>query len=302
MPKAIRHMLSGKAARCCCCGIVLSALLGAMVFGAINPAVAAPDPIFNKLGKYLKSQGFHSKDVAEWMNDPRLRFEARLMASMLSVKESQLNYAQFLSKQNLGRAKRFKKKYKHTLLKAQRRYSVSQNIVVAIILVETNLGSYQGKHLVFNTLASQACLDHGLARRRLRPYWPRRRMKYLYSSKNTKRFKKRADWARQELAALIHIAKNMHKSPFSFKGSPAGAMGIGQFVPTSLLRHGADGNNDRRVELHKAQDAIVSVAKYLKDHGWRRGLSRKKQTEVILTYNKSRPYARTVLEIAQRLN
>jgi membrane-bound lytic murein transglycosylase B len=271
------------------------------LFWWASPGLAGPDPIFNKLSNHLKTQGFQSKDVARWMGDPRLRFEARLMASMLSIKESRLNYAQFLTKKNLARAQRFKKKYKYTLLKAQKRYSVSKNVIVAIILVETNLGSYQGRHLVFNTLASQACLDHSLARRRLRPYWPKRYRKDLYSGKNTVRFKKRAAWARQELAALIHIAKNMSKSPFSFKGSPAGAMGMGQFVPTSLLRHGADGNGDRKVELHKAQDAILSVARYLKDHGWRPGLSPNKKIEVILTYNKSMPYAKTVLKIAKRL-
>jgi len=43
------------------------------------------------------------------------------------------------------------------------------------------------------------------------------------------------------------------------------------------------------------------VANYLKAHGWRPGLSKKSQIKVVLTYNNSKPYAKTVLGLAERL-
>jgi membrane-bound lytic murein transglycosylase B len=74
-----------------------------------------------------------------------------------------------------------------------------------------------------------------------------------------------------------------------------------QFVPTSVLEHAADGDHDGKVDLNTPKDAIYSVGRYLQNHGWRPGLKRREQVLVLLTYNQSRPYARTVLELARRI-
>ena len=78
-------------------------------------------------------------------------------------------------------------------------------------------------------------------------------------------------------------------------------MGYCQFMPSNALRLGVDGNGDARVDLFDHTDAIFSVGNYLQHHGWQSGMTRKQQYRVILKYNYSRPYAQTILEIADQL-
>jgi len=85
------------------------------------------------------------------------------------------------------------------------------------------------------------------------------------------------------------------------KGSYAGAIGIAQFMPTNAYKMAQDGNGDGRKNLYEHADAIASVAYYLKYHGWKPGISAKKQHRMILHYNNSDVYANTVLKIAKKL-
>ncbi|RLB95854.1 MAG: protein MltB, partial [Deltaproteobacteria bacterium] len=85
------------------------------------------------------------------------------------------------------------------------------------------------------------------------------------------------------------------------KGSYAGAMGIAQFMPSNAYALAKDGNGNGRIDLFEHADAIASIAYYLKYHGWKPGLSAKKQHRVILHYNNSTVYANTVLKVADKL-
>ena len=172
---------------------------------------------------------------------------------------------------------------------------------MAILAVETNLGSYTGRHLVFNILASQAVLDTDLGQAKLRGAWPRKKRAVFKQDKFQQRLARRAAWARDELMALGRLSLKRKVSPYTYRGSLAGAMGLCQFVPTSLERWGVDGNQDGLVELHHPHDAIFSVAVYLKAHGWLDSLSVSEKAKVLYTYNRSNIYGRTVLDLARRL-
>ncbi|KIX14077.1 lytic murein transglycosylase [Dethiosulfatarculus sandiegensis] len=261
----------------------------------------AETAIFNPLRVYLLEQGFKTKQVDWVLSHEKMRFEAKILARMLSVKESKLNYGRFLSEKSLKRSRDFLVKHKGPLSQAHKTTGVPPEVIVAILNVETSLGSYTGTHNTMSILASQAVLDTKEARKRLAVYWPKDRTKEISSRKNLKRFIKRAHWAKGEVASLLKLSQKWRKNPFAFQGSPAGAFGMSQFVPTSALKWAKDGDNDGRVDLFTSTDAIFSVANYLKAHGWQQGLGQRKQKSVILTYNKSTPYARTVLELARRL-
>ena len=63
-----------------------------------------------------------------------------------------------------------------------------------------------------------------------------------------------------------------------------------------------DGDGDGKRDLWQSNaDVIASVANYLKHHGWKPGMTRQQQYQVILKYNYSKPYANTILDIAARL-
>lgn len=277
-------------------GLIMAA---GVVFGA-GPARAA-DPVFRPLGKHLRAAGLPAKQVGQWLGSGHLKFEAGLMAALLAKHEHTLDYGQFLKPEFVARARGFAKKYRTQLIRAQRATGVEPEVVVAIIAVESNLGSYTGNHRTFNVLASQAVLDTGRAKGKLKRRWPRGQLAEFKKPEFAARLAKRAAWARDELVALARLGIKEKRSPLSYRGSLAGAMGLCQFVPTSLARFGRDGNRDGVVDLHHPHDAIHSVAMYLQGYGWNQGRTRVHKSKVLYQYNRSRIYGRTVLALARRL-
>ena len=78
-------------------------------------------------------------------------------------------------------------------------------------------------------------------------------------------------------------------------------MGISQFMPSNILIFAEDGDNDGRIDLFTHADAIASVANYLKQNGWRRGIDRKKARKVVWTYNHSDYYVNIIFKISDKL-
>lgn len=260
-----------------------------------------PPGVFAPLQGYLVSQGLPASQVRQWLRDPLLSFEARPLARLLARPESSLNYSQFLDEKAVERARRFHHQHAEQLSETQRLTGAPPEVVVAILSVESSLGSYTGRHLTFNMLASQAVLDRAQARGKLARAWPRRKLAYFNSPELRQRLKRRAAWARPELAALGRLALQKGVSPYSFRGSVAGALGLCQFVPSSLARFGGDGNADGQVDLHLAPDAIRSVGLFLRAHGWQPGMDQAGQAKVLHAYNRSQSYVQTVLDLARRL-
>jgi membrane-bound lytic murein transglycosylase B len=112
---------------------------------------------------------------------------------------------------------------------------------------------------------------------------------------------RKSKWAFQELKAFIKYSKAQEVDPFSMRGSLAGALGYSQFIPSSALKFGKDGNNDGKINLYEHPDAIESIANYLKKHGWKKGLTREEAFKIILRYNYSKYYANTILDVADRI-
>lgn len=275
-------------------------LLGTLLFLAAGSAAAA-DRVFAPLEDHLVSAGIPAKIVRAWLADPSLRFEDRLMASLLATPEHTLNYGQFLKPQVVRRAKRFARRHADVLAKTLKTTGVDPALVVAILTVETNLGSYTGRHLTFNVLASQAVLDTPAARKKLADAWPRRKLVELKDPELDERLSRRAAWAKEELIHLARLSLERQVPITSLKGSVAGAMGMSQFVPSSLILYGRDGDGDGRVNLHQAADAIISVGEFLASHGWRPDLDHEGKSEVLYQYNRSRTYVRTILALAEKL-
>ena len=273
--------------------------LAAPAWGA--PPGAGLDPLLAPLKAYLVSQGLGAAQAQAMLAHHEVRFEDKLLARLLARPERPLDYRQFLRPETVARARHFARQQVRLLEAAQRRGGVAPEVVVAILTIESGLGTYTGRWCTMGVLASQAVLDSQPARRRLAQVWPKKQRAYLNTPQCDERFRKRAAWARGELWGLIQLAKERGVSPLSFKGSPAGALGMPQFMPTSLQKWGVDGDGDGRVDLNQSADAIHSVAAYLVAHGWRPGMSRQEQYEVVHTYNHSQPYVNTVLDLAARI-
>jgi membrane-bound lytic murein transglycosylase B len=175
---------------------------------------------------------------------------------------------------------------------------VPEEIVVSILLVETELGQNTGSRRAFNTLASMALLgDLDM----IRPYLSGDLLTPSNEGYARRRCREKSDWAYHELKSLIRYAQSNGLDPLEIPGSIYGAIGLCQFMPSNVPSYGVDADGDGRIDLFAADDALHSIGKYLSNHGWKCRLSRKSQHRVIMTYNRSRTYANTVLAVAEQL-
>ena len=158
------------------------------------------------------------------------------------VRSWQRYRSRFIEPKRIAAGQRFMARYGDELARAEARYGVPREIIGGIIGVETIYGKNTGD---FNTLATLTTLAFD--------YPPR------------------ADLFRKELRELLLLARSEQRSPRSYEGSFAGALGLPQFLPSSIRAYGVDFDGDGHIDLQKsAVDAIGSVANYLAVHGWQR--------------------------------
>lgn len=129
------------------------------------------------------------------------------------------------------------------LARAESVYGVAPEIIVAIIGIETRYGKNTGGYRVLDALTTLA-FD----------------------------YPERGAFFRSELEHYLLLAREEHLDATSPKGSYAGAMGLGQFMPSSYRRYAVDFDNDGRRDLWgDIDDVIGSVANYLSVYGWQPG-------------------------------
>jgi membrane-bound lytic murein transglycosylase B len=148
--------------------------------------------------------------------------------------------ASFVNRQRVRMGLEFWHKYRKTLRRAEKTFGVPQEIVVALIGVETIYGRNAGNYRVLDALTTLA-FDY-----------PRR-----------------ADFFRSELEHYLLLARDQEFDLLAIRGSYAGAMGVPQFMPSSYRKYAVDFNGNRTVDLlREDRDAIGSVENYLKGYGW----------------------------------
>jgi membrane-bound lytic murein transglycosylase B len=134
------------------------------------------------------------------------------------------------------------------LQQAEARYGVPAAIVVGIVGVETIFGRQMGGFRVIDALATLS-FDFPTGRSDRSPFF------------------------RAELEQFLLWCAREGLDPLSIKGSYAGAIGMPQFMPSSIARYGIDFDGDGHIDLHNnPADVIGSVAHYLAQFGWERDL------------------------------
>jgi lytic murein transglycosylase len=117
---------------------------------------------------------------------------------------------------------------------------------------------------------------------------------------------RRTDLFQGELLAALQIIDRGDLVPSEMRGAWAGELGQTQFLPTSYLRFGVDFDHDgRRNLLRSTPDVLASTANFLKGYGWKTGqpwAQGEANFDVLLSWNKSQVYTKTVAAFAQRLN
>jgi membrane-bound lytic murein transglycosylase B len=287
----------------------LSFLLFFIIMGVI-PLQARAD--WSPLIERLVRDGKDEKRVAELFAHPKTRFDPDPMRFKIqeliryrfqgpSAEQSArmaAAYNRFLQYGPISRAYDYATENKATLKIIRERYGVPEEIIVAIMLVETNLGRNTGSRKAFNTLASMA-LAHDLDL--IRPYLDNDLLTQPREDYARRRCREKSDWAYQELISLILYAWNNNMDPLEIPGSVYGAIGLCQFMPSNITSYGVDADGDGRIDLFTTEDALHSIGKFLKDHGWKHRMSPDNQYRVIMAYNRSPIYANTVLAVAKKI-
>ncbi len=287
---------------------ILASIFSLSLFILPSSSFADWTPLIERLA----ADNFDEPVIREIFDRPGVKFDPSAMSCKLkelinkrynkkdtiSASKVRAAYARFLRPEVIAAAQTYLQKNRETLQGITENYCVPKEIVVSILLVETELGRHLGDRGAFNTLASMA-LSSDLET--IRPYLAPDLVTRRTEEFARKRCRQKADWAYGELKALIRYASENGIDPLSIPGSLYGAIGICQFMPTKISVYGIDADRDGRVNLFAEPDALYSMANYLRSHGWRCDMSAKRQQRVILAYNHSKIYADTVITVAKKL-
>lgn len=148
--------------------------------------------------------------------------------------------AKFLTERHIAEGAQFWREHAATLERAHGQFGVPPEYILGIMGVETVYGGNVGTHRVIDALATLAF-----------------------------NFPRRSEYFTGELENFLLMARDEAIDPSTPVGSYAGAMGLGQFMPTSFRRWAVDFNGDGTKDLWSSEDAIGSIANYFVAHGWK---------------------------------
>ncbi|MEK9719724.1 MAG: lytic murein transglycosylase B [Quisquiliibacterium sp.] len=201
------------------------------------------DDVREFIASLVRRHGFSAEQLSRSFAQVRRQSDAlRLIAPATSgFKRSWSAYrARFIDQSRIEGGIEFWNQYRAALERAASIYGVPAEVIVAIIGVETIYGRVTGGFPVLDTLTTLA-FDY-----------PRR-----------------AEFFRGELESYLLLGRDGVLDLTDTKGSYAGAIGLPQFMPSSIRRFAVDFDKDGRIDLrNSAVDAIGSVARFLVEHGW----------------------------------
>ncbi|WP_174849743.1 lytic murein transglycosylase [Yersinia artesiana] len=227
---------------------------------------AAPSPTSNNNKKMLSEQGrdpaqfpayveqlkaqARAKGISEATLDiafANIHFVDRVIQSDRNQLEKKVTLDDYLAKvltpSKIAQGKEIYQRYQPQLSQVTARYGVPERYIVALWGMESGFGKIQGKEDVISALSTLAFEG-----------------------------RREAFFTKELIAALQIIQQGRVEDP-QLKGSWAGAMGQSQFMPSSFLTYGADGDGDGKVDIwNNIDDVFASTANYLSTEGWKPGI------------------------------
>ena len=144
------------------------------------------------------------------------------------------------SKKKVGKGLDFYKKNDQLINKVEKLYNIEKELLLSLMGIETNFGTYVGKMDILSSLATLS-----------------------YDQRRTKFFT-------NELLILLGLIDNNQIDHKTLFGSWAGAFGFFQFMPSTIKNHAIDFNKDNYIDLKNPEDSYASAANYLKKIGWKK--------------------------------
>lgn len=216
-----------------------------LLFGSANADYSERPEVQAYVDELVRKHGFAREELLSLFSDAQRK--QSILDAIARPAERRLKWHEyrdiFVQDSRVNQGLAFWGENREALAAAEAQYGVPPEYVVAIIGVETRYGRVTGSYRVVDSLATLAF-----------DYPPR------------------SKFFRGELTEMLLLAREEQVNPRSLKGSYAGAMGYGQFIPSSYRAYAVDFDADGQRDIwDNTTDAIGSVANYFKRHGWRPG-------------------------------
>ncbi len=178
----------------------------------------------------------------------------------------------YVTSSRINNGVKFVKENYEILHSVEKDFGVSKFYVASIIGCETNYGSFLGTYNPLDTIFTRA-------------------------------FEPKNNFWQKELIELFILSKKYNLDPKAIKSSWSGALGLGQFIPSSYNYYGVDYDSDGMVDMYNSRkDGIASVANYLRENGWKKGSKAVSEVSVGEKYEKLQDDAIAELELPFDLN
>ena len=132
------------------------------------------------------------------------------------------------------------KNNKEIINNVDKNFEVEKDLLLALMGIETNFGSYLGKMDIISSLSTLS-FD-----------------------------KRRSEFFTNELLTILKLIDNQTVDPSILYGSWAGAFGNFQFMPSTIEKYAIDYNDNNLIELKNNSDSFASAANYLNKMGWKK--------------------------------
>lgn len=178
----------------------------------------------------------------------------------------------YLTSSRINNGVKFVKDNFEILDSVEKNFGVSKYYIASIIGCETNYGNYLGTYNPLDTIFTRA-------------------------------FDPKSTYWQKQLIELFVLSKQYNFDPKSIKSSWSGALGLGQFIPSSYNAYGVDYDGDGKVDMYNSRkDGIASVANYLKANGWQKSSTAVLEVDVSTKYQDLEDEDISALELPFNLN
>ena len=173
----------------------------------------------------------------------RVHFVDRVIKSDRNQPEQKITLDDYLARvitpKKIALGRSHYRQYQHELATVSQQYGVPAQYIVALWAMESHFGQLQGREDIISALATLAFEG------------------------------RREAFFTKELMAALKMIQQGHISAPEMQGSWAGAMGQNQFMPSSYLNYGVDGDGDGKIDIWRnPRDVFASTANYLAKEGW----------------------------------
>lgn len=196
------------------------------------------------INSFSKKSDFTEQQLKDLFSKVKIKEKVKKSSSKKNQSEFKLYWDDYkkrvVTKNRIKNGKDFIKNNINALKRAEIKYKVPKEIITAIIGIESNYGDNLGDYRAIDSLSTMAFENNP-----------------------------RSGFFRKQVESFIERCLDKKIHCYDTKSSWAGAIGYGQFIPTSLDGYAIDFNDNGKIDLsNEVEDAIGSVAYYLKRSKW----------------------------------